>query len=291
MDIRTCTPDELLADPDFPALIAEYGDECAIDGIGRPGLHPELYRPLIDAGLLHTRGAYLDGKLVGFIVFILHALPHYAKIVGVSESFFVASAYRKTGAGLGLLREFERVVEAEGGVGTFITAPEGGKLEFALAASRRYANTNTVWFRKLGVVATRVDTLPSMNETGIGVAIAAEEMMLQQPQVDIPVTHALHGGMYHRTIMIPAGVALTGALIRVATLLIIDGDVEVFTGSDVATIEGRQVMECQPHRKQVFLAHTDTHMTMVFPTKAATVEDAENEMTIEAARLQSRQNH
>ena len=33
-----------------------------------------------------------------------------------------------------------------------------------------------------------------------------EEFALAQPQIDIPVSHRIHGGMYARQITIPAGV-------------------------------------------------------------------------------------
>ena len=38
-----------------------------------------------------------------------------------------------------------------------------------------------------------------------------EALILQTPQVDLKTTHCLSGGIYARTIIIPAGTILTGA--------------------------------------------------------------------------------
>lgn len=117
---------------------------------------------------------------------------------------------------------------------------------------------------------------------------ALESELAKRPQVDVKTEHVLHAGMYARTITIPAGVALTGALIRVATVLIINGDTDVFVGGETKRLTGYQVLPASAGRKQAFYAYSDTQVTMVFPTKASTVEQAEDEFTEEAHKLLSR---
>jgi hypothetical protein len=56
-------------------------------------------------------------------------LPHFGKMVGVAESYFVAAAHRKTGAGTQLRQAAEAAAAAAGAVGMLITAPSGGRLE------------------------------------------------------------------------------------------------------------------------------------------------------------------
>lgn len=288
MEIRPATIDDIINAPNRLALHDEYAAECGNTGIGTPNMQVNTYRALEAAGLLKILAAYEANELVGFLFYLLSELPHYGKRVAVSESFFVAHAYRETGAGLALLKDAEEAALEAGAVGLLMSAPAGGRLDKLLAA-KRYEHTNNAWFKRLGALDGPIKSLPAMTSEAVDAAYAIEDRMLGLPQIDLPVSHALHAGMYHRTITIPAGVAITGALIRVPTLLIVDGDCEVFTGNEVATLEGHHVMQCQPHRKQVFLAHSDTHLTMIFPTQAATVEEAENEFTGEAARLQSRQ--
>lgn len=115
-----------------------------------------------------------------------------------------------------------------------------------------------------------------------------EALTREMPQVAIATEHVLHGGMYARTICIPAGVVLTGVFIRVPTLLVFDGNATVNTGEGAVTLVGHHVLAASAHRKQVFLAHADTVLTMVFATQAKTVAAAEDEFTDEAHLLMSR---
>jgi len=287
MEILQATLDDMLAAPNWWALVDEYAVECGNSGIGKPSMQVDTYRMLEAAGALKILAAHHDGELVGFLFYLLTVLPHYGKRVAVSESFFVAHAHRDTGAGLALLKAAEGSALEAGATGLLMSAPVDGPLESLLAA-KRYENTNSVWFKRLGALAEPIKMLPAMTSEAVDKAREVEHRMLGMPQVELPVSHALHAGMYHRTITVPAGVAITGALIRVPTLLVVDGHCEVFTGPEVAILEGHHVLQCQPNRKQVFLAHEDTHLTMIFPTTATTVEEAENEFTDEAARLQSR---
>ena len=115
-----------------------------------------------------------------------------------------------------------------------------------------------------------------------------EHMTAQLPQVSIETHHVLHAGMYARTITIPAGVVLTGALITIPTVLIINGDVDVFTGEDTVHLVGYHVIQTQAGRKQAFVARGDTQVTMIFPTDAQHVAQAEEQFTNEADCLLSR---
>lgn len=129
-----------------------------------------------------------------------------------------------------------------------------------------------------------------MSAAAIDQAARLEEASLaHMPQVQIPVDHCLHAGLYQRTVKVPAGIVITGALIRIATLLIVSGDCIVHVEGGPIELHGHHVLRAEAGRKQVFVALTDTYLTMVFPTSAATVEEAEREFTEEADKLQSRQ--
>lgn len=113
--------------------------------------------------------------------------------------------------------------------------------------------------------------------------------LLSMPQVEIPTHHVLHGGMYARTIRIPAGIAIAGAFVQVPTVLIVAGHVSVLANGKTIEIDGYQVIPASAGRKQAFVAHTDTEMTMIFATTAKTVREAEAEFTSEPELLASRQ--
>lgn len=137
------------------------------------------------------------------------------------------------------------------------------------------------------IPATRSAIAP-MTPEAIDKVRQLEARTAELEQVEIPTDHVLHGGMYARTIMIPAGVLLTGAHIKRATMLVISGHVTVFIGAGTIEITGYQVLPASAGRKQAFLAHADTFVTMLFPSEAASIEAAEHEFTDEADRLLSR---
>ena len=116
-----------------------------------------------------------------------------------------------------------------------------------------------------------------------------EANLKAMPQVAIRTEHLIHGGMYARTIRIPAGAVLTGALIKLATVLIVSGECTVFTGGDTLELCGYHVIPASAGRKQAFIAQADTYLTMLFPSGAASIEQAETEFTDEAHLLLSRQ--
>ena len=130
-------------------------------------------------------------------------------------------------------------------------------------------------------------SLPRATESNVLAIKLLEKAVLEMPQIDMPTQHVFHAGMYARSIMIPAGCVITGALIKIPTLLIIDGDTLVTLGDVVVRFTGHNVLMGEAGRKQAFLAYADTNMTMIFATAAKTVEEAEAEFTEEFNMLMS----
>lgn len=116
----------------------------------------------------------------------------------------------------------------------------------------------------------------------------AHEIISSCPQVEIVTEHLLHGGMYARTIRRGPGVVAIGSLILRATILIVQGDCTVVTGDRQIELHGYNVLPGLAGRKQISLTHGPVEMTMIFPTSAKTVEEAENEIFAEADQLVSR---
>lgn len=136
---------------------------------------------------------------------------------------------------------------------------------------------------------TRPDTrIAPSSSADLEIVQRIEDKLRTLPQLTLETHHVLHGGMYARTIVIPAGAAVTGVLIEVPTTLIVNGAVTVIMGENEQYLEGYHVLPASAHRKQAFLAHRDTSLTMVFPTDAESVEDAEEEFTKDAEHLLSR---
>jgi hypothetical protein len=130
--------------------------------------------------------------------------------------------------------------------------------------------------------------ITTMTALEINKVRALEDELLALPQVKIATSHILHAGMYSRTITIPAGVVLVGSLMKIPTLLIIQGKFLLFAGEKAIELNGYNVFTGGAQRKQAGVAITDTHVTMIFATNAKTVEEAEAEFTDEVHLLWSR---
>lgn len=138
----------------------------------------------------------------------------------------------------------------------------------------------------LAVIAPRI---PAMSPAAIDKVRQLESLASERPQVAIMTEHVLHAGMYARTIRIPADTMITGVLVKLATLLIVQGDAVAYIGEDEPMrLRGYTVLPASKGRKQAFVALAETHMTMLFPTAARSVEEAEHEFTDETDILLSR---
>ncbi len=130
--------------------------------------------------------------------------------------------------------------------------------------------------------------VPAMTPAAIARVRELEDHLLAtQPQFALKMWHHLHreAGLYARTCLLPADRMLTGALIKLATLLIVEGNAFVCLGDDVRELKGYTILMASAGRKQAFRAITDTKITMIFPTQAETVAEAEREFTDEWQRL------
>ena len=130
--------------------------------------------------------------------------------------------------------------------------------------------------------------LPSMGSADIDRVKKLESFTSKMPQIDINIEHHIHAGTYIRTATIPKGVMITGALIKVDTILVVMGHVTVYIGKEFITMSGHNVLKASANRKQVFIAHEETKLSMIFATNSKTVEEAEAEFTDEVEKLTTR---
>lgn len=130
--------------------------------------------------------------------------------------------------------------------------------------------------------------LPAMTVEDVAKVRMLETMLQGLPQLQLDTQHIIHGGLYSRTIMMPAGSALTGALLKIPTTVIVCGKATVFIGDKALELEGYTVLPASAGRKQAFYAHTETYITMLCATSAQSVDEIEQEMTDEFENLCSR---
>lgn len=93
---------------------------------------------------------------------------------------------------------------------------------------------------------------------------ALEREILAQPQAEIPTTHEFCNGVYARTIRIPAGVILTGAIHKDESFFIVrSGQILVTTDTGVAHVGPGFMSVTKPGQKRAGLALTECEVTNI----------------------------
>lgn len=130
-------------------------------------------------------------------------------------------------------------------------------------------------------VALPYACLPAMTQEAIERVRQATTEYRKHPQLPFKTQHILHAGMYVRTVVLFPGEG-TGVLVKIPTVLILCGEAEVFTGYETVRISGYAVLPAMAGRKQAFRVFDGPlFLTMMFPTAAKTVEEAEAQFTDE----------
>lgn len=117
---------------------------------------------------------------------------------------------------------------------------------------------------------------------------AIEALMLQLPQIDLHTTQAAHGGICSRAILIPAGVALTGAQTNLDNLCAVLGDIEVTTDQGPRRLTGFHLLPANKGAKRMGRTLAPTLWITMWRTDQTDPVAIENEMTNEAEGLQTR---
>ncbi len=144
--IRPSSVSEIFGSPNITELLDEYAEESAIAGLPHPKAKIDLYEHLEAVDSIYVIGAFFEDVLIGFIFVLSPILPHYSAKISVSESFFVAKEYRKTGAGLRLLRAGEDHAKKVNSLGLLVSTPIGSVLAEVMPQIG-YTETNRVFFR------------------------------------------------------------------------------------------------------------------------------------------------
>lgn len=116
-----------------------------------------------------------------------------------------------------------------------------------------------------------------------------EAAMLEAPQVAIETSHVLSGGVYARTIRIPAGTLLTGLVHKHDHVNVCVGDITVWTEQGMKRLTGHNVLPTKAGAKRAGYAHADTYWTTLSRTDQTELAAIEDEQVENVDRLQTRQ--
>jgi GNAT superfamily N-acetyltransferase len=145
LEIAVVPVADLMADPDIDALVAEYEAEAKSPEL--PAAQPQWaqYGALEAAGLLTVVTARYGGQLIGVVGVLRSNIPHYGGAICVTESLFVSTARRGTGAGRALIKAAQVIAKTQG-LALLIIAPAGSALETILPRiGCRHSNTVFIW--------------------------------------------------------------------------------------------------------------------------------------------------
>ena len=140
----------------------------------------------------------------------------------------------------------------------------------------------------MSLLATPLAALPATTPELLERLDALQAALVGNEPLDVRTDHVIHAGMYARTITAPRDMVLVGVLIKRPTLVILTGSVAVLAGDGWQELAGYNVIPASAGRKQVYVTRSTVTITMLFPTQARTVEEAEAEFTDETAVLLSR---
>lgn len=129
---------------------------------------------------------------------------------------------------------------------------------------------------------------PASQEILEKIALVEAKIRPRENTLKVTMEHHLHAGMYARTCRLAANQVIVSVLIKIPTLLIVNGDCIVLAGEEWRELKGYNVIETRSKRKQIYVTRGPTEITMIFPTSAMFVEEAEAEFTDEAHSLLSR---
>lgn len=120
------------------------------------------------------------------------------------------------------------------------------------------------------------------------IALVEARIRPREHTLQVEMEHSLWAGMYARTCRLAANQVITSVLIKVPTLLVVHGHCVVLAGEHWQELSGYNVIQAQAGRKQIYVTLAETQITMMFPSKAQTVEAAEDEFSDESDLLLSR---
>tara|TARA_R110000868_G_scaffold323523_1_gene584446 strand:- start:65 stop:514 length:450 start_codon:yes stop_codon:yes gene_type:complete len=118
--------------------------------------------------------------------------------------------------------------------------------------------------------------------------LALENDVLKLPQIDLKTTHALSGGVYARTMFVPAGTVYTGATHKKDHVNVFQGDITVWTEGGMKRFTGQHVIESKAGAKRTGYTHSDTSWTTICATDKTDIEEIESDLVEEPEQLQTR---
>jgi hypothetical protein len=125
------------------------------------------------------------------------------------------------------------------------------------------------------------DKVPQISQAEMRVRVLAfEQEQLKKPQVEIPVEHNFFPGGYARTIRVPAGTELTGAIHKYQNFnLLVSGELLIIAEDGPMHLKAPAQFWSPPGVKRVGVMLTDVVWTTVLATELTDVDEIKAKFT------------
>lgn len=110
-----------------------------------------------------------------------------------------------------------------------------------------------------------------------------ENQLIKLDQVEIPTEHQFMGGIYLRSISVPAGTLIIGKRHRHETCnMLLSGVMSIYIGEDQPNkmLKGPCIFRSDPGSKKMGYAHTDCVFMNLHPTSETDLDKIESEFII-----------
>jgi len=140
---------------------------------------------------------------------------------------------------------------------------------------------------------TELETLQSLAENALeSLAVDAQlsvplvrefmddisEFLLEQPQVDIPITHHFSKAVYAREMKVPKGILVLGKIHKFENLNILSkGEVSVLSVDGVMRVKAPHTFVASPGAQRLIFAHEDVVWTTIHGTEETDVDKIEQQ--------------
>jgi hypothetical protein len=129
------------------------------------------------------------------------------------------------------------------------------------------------------------NSLPATSAVGIANINAMTTIIRKVGSDKFKTKHLVNGGIYTRTVIVPAQTMFTGVLLKVPTTLIVVGKISIYIGEKTIRLKGYNVLPGSANRQCAFYTHSTVGMSMCLATKSTSVAEIQKEFTDETHLL------
>jgi quercetin dioxygenase-like cupin family protein len=124
-------------------------------------------------------------------------------------------------------------------------------------------------------------TLSAMSGDIIEKLFAIEAVLLQMPQVEVPLRHCFGNKVYVREMTAPKGIIIIGKLHKYKQVnIVIKGDISVLTEDGWKRMKSGEMFESPAGVKRALVTHEETVWTTICGTEETDPDKALDELTI-----------